>query len=236
MFSCKKPPLTEKKRQGQTENAPVTRKQTALTKVLIKNTVLMLAVIGVLVLANGALLFLQTGYDDDQSNLSRRLNQTSQEINVLTDKLNKAGVSLPVYKRILEEYGGSQITLDRKKATELLQILKDKYALSTLKAGIGPLVSSPDASLKNQHMATMQSTITMQLSALTDRNIFIFLNDFTSQIKGKIHYKVMIITKNHDLERSTLQEISNGSNPALIATDIEFIWMGMENIENETPQ
>lgn len=130
-------------------------------------------------------------------------------------------------------------TLDRQKATSVLEQLNQKYQLSGLNLNISPAAVKADPPFQRKTGGTNISNVSIMFSSITDEYAYAFLRDIIASFPGFMHLTTLNLTKKDAIGEDILYAVHNGEIPPKVDGVITFDWLGLEIKEENaatTPQ
>lgn len=206
-----------------------TPKSAQLKKLIIKNSIALFICLGILAGISGLLILVEDDFESDRQSLSQKVNQRQNDVFVLKKRLEKAGVSLPKYKAIVNKFGSSKIELDRREASERFQVLKERYFLTSLRINLSGL---EDIEIKNDSSQATRIDVSLSLDAVSDAHILAFFNSLRKEGKGLINLRQLQLRRVNTIEPEMLLGITQGTLPSNVSAIIEYEWYGMRDLEN----
>lgn len=73
----------------------------------------------------------------------------------------------------------------------------------------------------------LRSVIDVQVDALTDMDVFNYLNFIKKSLPGHISVDSIDLEREADISRTVLRSIASGGNPPLVSANIQMVWRTM---------
>lgn len=119
-------------------------------------------------------------------------------------------------------------TLDRKRATVLLDQLNQQYQLQNLNLSISPASARDATPLQFKSGATAGSQVALAFESITDEFAFAFIRDILASFPGFLHITRVTLTKNAPTRGKTDYDAAKGELPAQVKGEFIFEWVGLE--------
>jgi hypothetical protein len=204
----------------------VNNKLSVLKKRLIQNAVLIVVIL--IAFTGGALML--SNYDDDatseQHSKEGENSQVRSQSSALQEELG-AGLEIGNYYDSYVKDHNSDFALKRESVTQWLTDYREKYHITNLSVTISPVTDMKVEGLQLKTGDMVKSEVHLTFSALTDNSVYNFIEAMQRQLPGITVFSEMKITRDADMSRSVLMELSHHKITPLVTADVTFQWLGI---------
>lgn len=204
---------------------------------LLQQKILKESIVGLLaLLLLGGLYFglmtLSQEYTNEISTLERTTNETIARTNLYRDQFVKVQKNMALYREALDQILSKTLLIeDYNSARIKLEELKARYLLG----GKMPLLMGSPEYIKGTEYKEMQEVISkrnvsLTMSALTDEDIFGFVNALYHEMPGMVQITGFSISRASLLTDQGLRSIVETGEHPLVSAEIKFNWFGIRDL------
>lgn len=124
-------------------------------------------------------------------------------------------------------------TLDRKKASLLLESLNQRYKLKSLSLDISPAALQVNPPYQRKSGGLNTSTVKISFESMTDEYAYSVMRDMIASFPGFLRLSSLNLTKNASIDDSVLYAVQNGEIPPKVKSEIALDWLGVEIKNND---
>ncbi len=200
-------------------------KDAILRKRLIRD--LALIIIGVVVLLAGA--FWVSYYDDDVQSEKKQKEAENDKLNAERETIEgqlRTGSEVNAYYNAYIKNHSSNFTLNREVATQWFSLLHAQYHLVSMAVTIAPIIDIPGDNFQLKTGMMSKSEINISFGALTDSSAYGFIEAVQRQLPGILLVHDLKLTRNADMSRSILMDITQHKITPMVTGEISFTWIG----------
>lgn len=187
---------------------------------------ILLGLLVVSLLING----LSNRFTDDKNLLNGQVISLTTEANTLQAQVVKAKESLLLYETLNKQNQNAGFDLNRQKAKDLLDKLKNNARLSSLSLTMAPIAKLNDPNFKTKAADIISSDVTLNFEGLTDEQLYSFISAIKLYFPGYVRVNSLELTRQGELTNETFASISKGILPALVKGQLAFKWLGLKYI------
>ncbi len=185
---------------------------------------------GITAVLLGAMLFvmsIEQEYTDERQLLTRQINQVNADIQQLDSRFKKARQSLDLYEQLRSSSDNADEALSRKEITAILNILKDKYKLSTLTLRMTPMIELADQKYVTPTTSVAKTELTMTFSGMTDELLLGFVKDLQELLPGYSRIIFLEMERTGSIDNQFLMAVNRETYPALVQGEVTLQLMGL---------
>jgi hypothetical protein len=152
------------------------------------------------------------------------ISQTRQRLNLAQKEVASLGKLEEDYKAVLDK--GLMEPQDRLAAERIIEAARhaSRLARSETKYTIHPEKFQP-VTLGGANYEQSTSNIDFSLAALTDRDIFAFIEKFSADMPGRIVTDMVVLRREGELSGETLDKVQAGGTIALVKGEAKMRWI-----------
>lgn len=140
----------------------------------------------------------------------------------------KAKESLQLYDAINKRNENAGLDLNRDNAKRILDLLKERYLINNLSVTVSPVTAVGAAELQKKSLSIYASDVELKFDALTDENLYGFINAIKPRFPGYIRITKFQIERLADLDTTTVALLRRGELPSLVGGELSFKWYGIK--------
>jgi hypothetical protein len=203
-------------------------KEKRLLNQLIRSAV----VSGGIIVATAGMAYFSMNFNEDLTKEKRQTtNQQRQLIaqnRAAIDKHRKAETSLELYERLMQQNGDETLSLDRRKVTQLLNELNQRYRLSGLNLSISPPEKKNNSDFSVASGEVFSSDVRISFQSISDEFAFGLLYDMVEKFPGLVSISEFQLARKDDVTPGIVSELQRGRNTALVRGTLTFNWLGLK--------
>lgn len=179
------------------------------------------------------LLTLQDDYIQEGEGLVGQIASLSAQQRALQEQYIKAQKSMPNYYEIIKKRDSAGLSLNRQKAKQTLDALKDKYHMPSIRLSISPVLDAKDPLLKRKTSSIISSDVGIRFEGLSDQHVFGLVAALPSEMAGSLRITRFVIFRVNNLSNDILLAITEKGMFTLVGGELQMEWMGIRKIEEE---
>ncbi len=204
-----------------------------LTQLRRKVIIEAVIILGIASATAGLAFFFHSGLKKERvsyASYQSQMHSIGSKIATLEEKYDFARSSLELYNELNKELLAGRYDTNRNDAQEILNRLRKKYRINNLSVRFGEAItSSGDGSTDNtSSMEIISRDINLTFDALSDLHVFSFLKAIEKEMPGFLSYASVSVTRQRQLTRDALLEISEGKEPRIVNAEIVYNWQGIQ--------
>lgn len=212
-------------------------KAQALKKELIRLAI----VAAVAVSVSGAVAYgiytWSSGLQAEAQSAKNKLNQAQGDVRGREEKNREATEFLELYRKITGDSETEKISeLNREKAENWIQQTALEYNIIKLEGAVDPIAPIENPEFRKKTFEGITSKITLKFSAMTDEQIFQFMNALLTRFPGYIKMTRVDLTRQGEITDATLVAAGRGQFPDLVTGEMEFHWIGVREVPEGSGQ
>ncbi|MCH2546092.1 MAG: hypothetical protein MK052_00575 [Alphaproteobacteria bacterium] len=206
-----------------------------LKKRLVKVSIIALIIVSAMGAAGYGVYSWSNSLQEEAKSSSSKLSRARGDVTSRTKKNVEAQQYLELYAKITGNSEQEKISeLDREKAEIWLKRAALQNNISNLNGSFEPIAPVDTVDFKKKTFVGITSKVTLRFGAMTDYQIIQFFDAILNDFPGYVKVNRFSLTKKEDITDQTLVEASRGKFPELVLGDIEFNWIGVREVEEET--
>lgn len=208
---------------------------------LKKELIRLSMIASVAVLASGAIAYgiysWSSGLQTEAQTAKNKLNRAQGDVRGREEKNREANEYLELYHKITGDSESGKISeLNREKAETWIQQTALEYAIMKLEGAVDPIAPIENPEFHKKTFEGITSKITLKFSAMTDEQIFQFVNALLTRFPGYIKITRLTLTRQGDITDTTLLAAGRGQFPELVTGEMEFHWIGVRELPEGAEQ
>lgn len=206
----------------------------------LKKELIRLAIIAaVAVSASGAVAYgiysWSSGLQTEAQAAKNKLSRAQGDVRGREAKNREANEYLELYRKITGDSETEKISeLNREKAENWIQQTAFQYNIMKLEGAVDPITPIENPEFHKKTFEGITSKITLKFSAMTDEQIFQFMNALLTRFPGYIKITRVVLTRQGEITDATLVAAGRGQFPDLVTGEMEFHWIGVREVPEGT--
>lgn len=201
----------------------------ALQQRLIRISVIAAVIVAVL----GAGLYALQSWSEslaiEHRQIQSRLSATRSDIATRESKAMDAEKYMGLYKTLISSSEQDKLAdLNRDKAQDWISEAASELQLSELNGAFDPVVNIDGANFKKKTLQGVTSKVTLTFSALTDEQLYRFLEAVIVDFPGYVKVNKVVLEKKGDINDAILIAAGRGKFVPLVSGQLEFNWIAMK--------
>jgi hypothetical protein len=202
-----------------------------LKKRLIKISVIAAIAVSVSGAAAFAVYSWSSGLQQEASTAKNNLNRALGDVSSRELKNKEAQEYLELYLKITGESEQAKISdLNRDKAQSWLKQVAAQNSITNLVGEVEPLEPIVNEAFKKKTFQGITSQVSLEFAAMTDEQIYRFLDAILGQFPGYIKVTRFELTRVSNISDDIFLTASKGTFPELVKGLLEFNWIGVREI------
>jgi hypothetical protein len=198
---------------------------------LLKRRLIITAIITALIIgmfAVGWYVSEQLAQEKDTAVLQARANINVYQARIAQSeqKFNIYETSFTAYNELSKRMKKGDFRLDLQKARKDLNALRLQHRLNNFSLQMSPQLRYGEEDPNAVGVEPVFREVRMTFSALSDVHVYAFVKNL-EKLLGYLHFTKITLTRTRPLSDDILREVSRGSTPSLINTEVAFLWMGI---------
>lgn len=203
---------------------------------LIKLSIVGLVIVSVCAAAAYGVFAWSSSLTDEAKTANSKLGRARGDVSSREQKNRAAQGYLELYNKIQGDSEQAKISnLDREKAEEWLKEQALRSNIIHLEGSFEPIKPVAAAAFKKKAFEGITSKVTLAIGAMTDGQIYRFINSLLTEFPGYIKITKLTLIKQGEITDSTLKAAVRGNFPDMVKAEIEFNWIGVREVAEETP-
>lgn len=159
------------------------------------------------------------------------LNRARADVRLREDKHQEAKRYLELYEQIISKSEQDKISdLGREKAQNWLRNAATANNIMNMDGAVDAVTLINNPAFKKDTLEGITSNVTLKFDAMTDEQIYRFLQDIEDNFPGYIKVTSFAIEKKHDIDDSILRSAGQGNFPKLVSGELHFSWIGVREV------
>jgi hypothetical protein len=189
-----------------------------------------------LVVLSGGLYFMITMFDNftkEKGDLQTQVASATNERQTLENKYQKIQQNMDLYRELMDKSENDGLLVDRQTLRAKIEDFKTRYFLNDLSITMGAVkeMTGPLYQYKSSQMVA--SELTVDFDALTDEDIFSFLQSLQNELPGGLKISQFNIMRNSKITDEALRAIAKNGQYSMVKGQAKFTWMGIKSLETE---
>lgn len=206
-----------------------------LRKRLIKLSI----IASVVVLATGAAAYgifsWSSSLQDEAKSAKSQVNRARGDVSSREQKNREAQEYLELYTRITSTSEQDKISdLDRDKALQWVKQVAIANNILNMTGTVSPITAINNANFKKKTFEGINSQVDLRFGAMTDEQIFRFLQAVLTRFPGYVKINSLLLTKQGEITQSVIQQAQRGQFPELAVGEMQFTWIGVREVQAES--
>lgn len=203
-----------------------------LQKRLIKWSLGLLLVLAGLGGATVVLYNYNASLEAEQKKLQAKVNTIKKDISTSETKAQDADKYLQLYEKIRgTDEAARLVALDRDVAARWISDVAKRYALSDFDgSAFSPIIVIANKDYQKKTLQGIVSDVSLVFKALSDEQVFRFLEAILEEFPGYVRITGLAITKQEDVTDDMLVAASKGLEPKLVSAKLDFQWIGVQEV------
>ena len=122
--------------------------------------------------------------------------------------------------------------LNREFAAEWMAVMREKNHLANLALTISPTTDMPQDFMHLKSNIVTKNDVTLTFGAVSDNSIYGFIEAMERALPGIASFKDLRFTRDRELARNVITELSQHHIMPLVTGEISFSWLGMRSVED----
>ncbi|MDX1975309.1 MAG: hypothetical protein SFT92_06495 [Rickettsiales bacterium] len=190
--------------------------------------------LAVLVVLSGLSYFLNVLSDDyakEINELERQTTETVMEANKLKDQFLKVQANSGLYREAMQKILGEQLSISNRQAIRVkFEELKTRFFLSNVRLTVSAVQDVPGHNYKSLKDAVVKSEVVISADALTDEDIYSFMDALQTELPGITQVNQFSITRASRPTDAALRNIVDTGQFLLVSSNIKFNWFGLKDL------
>lgn len=203
-------------------------KEGAAARRLFRATCVLGGVVLALTVMTYVLSEVRNDYTERRNQLVGGVAQMASDIAQTQMKLSKAEKAMPTFS---SEFGNAQkpeISLDRQRAAELIERLKEQHLFASLRVSMSPVKDLEDARFKNRLFTGQYCEMLISAEGLSDEHVFQFLDQLDHELPGRLKIESLKVSRIAEPIPQMMALIAKSGRVGLVRADIKILWMGVK--------
>lgn len=210
-------------------------KTQSLKKKLIKLSIVGLVIVSVCAAAAYGVFAWSTSLLDEAKSANSKLSRARGDVSSREQKNREAQGYLELYNEIQGDSEQAKISeLDREKAEIWLKEQALRNNIIHLEGSFEPIKPVEASAFKKKTFEGITSKVMLKIGAMTDGQIYRFINSLLTEFPGYIKITSLTMTKQSEITESTLKSAARGNFPDMVKAEIEFNWIGVREVTEES--
>jgi len=202
---------------------------------LIKQTIIVGAVIAVVVAPVLYLDSMSTNYDAEIQKNQAQSDAISKELITLLSQSDNANGQILAYNEIKQKQDKKLLTISKTTLRDAILLARKKYKFENFDVDMGAIKTREGEKYKLATVFTETSDINIKLSASSDLDVFALMRSLQESF-STIRFTKLKLTLAKDLDNTALLAIRNTGFAPLVNGEIVFTWSGIKNVKNDEPE
>ena len=204
-----------------------------LKKQLIRQSIISLAILSCIGGAYYGINHYNSSLEQKHTEAERKLRKARTDIAQLEQKFNIYESSFSAFRNIKEQYDQNIFTVNLDDAQSSLNALRQKHRITNLNVDITPRELFNPAKAKYVGFNAIFREVTLTFSALSDAHIYAFTDAIADKFSGFIRFTHADIRRARPVSPTIIKEIQRGSAPSMAEATIRFLWIGIDEKQEE---
>ncbi|PZO88029.1 MAG: hypothetical protein DI626_02660 [Micavibrio aeruginosavorus] len=196
----------------------------------------LVALIALSVILVGLVLFNNTVVEPQTLEGQRKIRAVTTEMGTLNDELT---VMRDDYARFMERKEtfermtrtGFFNDQERVRARERFDTIRELSKVISARYELRAAMIEQNDDIKDTGYVIMRTSVSINLAALTDIDIYRFVYYLTYAYPGQISISSLVVKRERKIDQETLREIGTGKMPEIVTGRVEFMWTTMAKKE-----
>lgn len=157
------------------------------------------------------------------------INSLTNRLEEMTRKTKEINEAMKLWQKLnIQSKKREGLKID--KANEIIENLKKRLKLGAIEIDLSAPQELSDI-YKTDTVSVVSSDMNLKIKALTDEQIFSFLELLLKELPGYIKLESVTIRRNIEITPDSLQKIIKGEYPELISAEIIFKWRDLKDLQ-----
>lgn len=203
---------------------------------LIKVSIIAVATVSAFGAFFYALYTWQDSLAADYKKVQIRLRTARSDIAVREQKADDAEKYMGLYETIMGASEQDKLgELNRNKAQDWISNAAAELQLGDLTGVFDPVVSLDSGAFKKKTLQGVTSKVTLNFSAMTDEQLFKFMEAIIVDFPGYVKINKVSIDKRGDIDDAALLSAGRGRFTDFVSGTMEFNWIAIKKLEATPP-
>lgn len=212
-------------------------KAQTLKKKLMKISI----IASVVVLVTGAAAYgvfaWSSGLVDEAKDAKNKVNRARGDVTNREAKNKEAQEYLELYNQITSDSEQNKISdLNRDKAEEWIKRTAIEHNILNMTGSVDPIAPIASPAFKKKTFEGITSTVELKFGAMTDEQVFRFVDALLKNFPGYVKIDSFTITKRGEITQTVIQQAQRGQFPELVVGELQFHWIGVREVPTASPQ
>ena len=206
-----------------------------LQKRLIKVSIIAVVGVAVSCAAAAAISSWYESANTEKANAEGQLATLRSDITMREGKAKKADEYMKLYRQIKGEGGNNIVSnLDRNTGKVWIAQAAETLGLVNLTGDFAPVAPIDNAQFRRKTLEGIMSEVKLEFTSLTDEQAIRFVEAIQKHFPGYVKVKNMQMEKMTDITSEILSSVGKGEKPELIKSSVEFLWIGVHELDDKT--
>lgn len=202
-----------------------------LKKRVIKEGIIVAAVLGAFSVGVFLLGMLADSYHTSNSKLKKQVDTINNDMNTLKTKYMNIKQDVGLYEYVKKRQAEGNLAINRKAVMAAFDQFKNDYVLDSMHLSMSPIVDVADAKYKRKNSKVTVSDVSVGLNALSDEYVYALLSAMQRDMAGTSKITKLTMSRDIALTDDVLHTISTTGAAPLVRSEIKFQWFGINSIE-----
>jgi ABC-type antimicrobial peptide transport system permease subunit len=163
--------------------------------------------------------------------LNAQINDINRQKQEMESKFEKAKSSIDLYEVIVNGSSTIDLSINPKKAQQLLTKLKEGYGLNELRLEMSGITAMGHQEYKTQSTDVIASEVTLSFTGVTDEDLFAFINGVMTGFTGYVRVLELQLERLQPIPipKTVWADIAAGKVPEMVRGRVKFRWLGIQN-------
>lgn len=212
-------------------------KQKILQQRLTKMSIISAAIVAALGAGAYGVYAWNDSLEQDLAKAERDVRTVQSDFSLREQKIIEADQYMGVYQELIRDDAQEKLSdLNRDKAQQWISATALEYQITNLNGNFDPVTPLNNPEFHKKTLQGITSRVTLSFGALTDEQLFRFVNAIATRFPGYVKITKVSFEKKGPINDETLLAAGRGNFPELVTGTVDFNWIAVKKpAQEQTP-